>query len=123
MGLRFHRSVSVLPGVRVNFSKGIPSVSLGRRGLHYTIGAKGNRLTAGLPGTGLSYTDYEPHHRAEAEPGSRGRRRSGRTPLFGFVVFSALMLAMWAFSVMQDGGAPTGQFEPGHARQAIQLIR
>jgi len=38
-------------------------------------------------------------------------------------VFSALMLAMWAFSVMQDGGAPTGQFEPGHAPQAIQLIR
>jgi hypothetical protein len=113
MGFRFHRSLNVLPGVRVNFSKGMPSLSLGRRGLHYTIGAKGNRLTAGLPGTGLSYTDYEPHQRHRD-----GVRRAARhTPLFGFVLFAALMLAMWGWSVAQDsaGQQPPAGTAAAHA--------
>jgi hypothetical protein len=56
MGLRFRRSWGVLPGVRLNLGLKSGSVSFGVRGLHYTIGTRGQRVTAGLPGTGLYWT-------------------------------------------------------------------
>lgn len=61
MGFRFRRSVRVLPGVRLNLSRGGASVSLGGRGFHYTVGPKGTRTTVGIPGTGLSWSQYTPH--------------------------------------------------------------
>jgi hypothetical protein len=56
MGWRFRRSLSVLPGVRLNFGLRSGSISFGPRGLHYTIGTQGSRITAGIPGTGLYWT-------------------------------------------------------------------
>jgi hypothetical protein len=86
MGLRFHRSIKLLPGIRLNFGKRGISTSIGVRGAHVTYGPSGTRTTVGLPGTGLSYTHLEkPHHgrpvRTAAEaptgsaasPGSAGR--------------------------------------------------
>jgi hypothetical protein len=61
MGFRFRRSVRLLPGIRINLSSSGPSVSVGRRGFHYTIGPKGTRVTAGIPGAGLSWTHYSPY--------------------------------------------------------------
>ena len=54
---RFRRSMSIIPGVRLNFGKRGASVSLGPRGAKMTIGPTGTRVTAGLPGTGISYTE------------------------------------------------------------------
>lgn len=66
MGLRFRKSVRLLPGVRLNISKqGLSSLSIGGRGLTYNIGRKGTRGTVGLPGSGLSYSHYEKHATAE----------------------------------------------------------
>lgn len=56
MGFRFSKRFSVLPGVRVNVSKSNVSLSLGRRGMTYTKGASCDRVSIGLPGTGLSWT-------------------------------------------------------------------
>src|SRR5262249_35145220 len=56
MGLRFRRSVQIVPGLWLNFGLRSTSISVGRRGLNFTSGTKGSRVTAGLPGTGLSYT-------------------------------------------------------------------
>src|ERR1700733_9098086 len=56
MGLRFRRSWSLVPGIRVNLGLRSGSVSFGVRGLHYTVGTSGSRITAGLPGTGLFWT-------------------------------------------------------------------
>jgi hypothetical protein len=56
MGFRFRRSIRLLPGVRLNLSKGTPSISVGPRGLTTNIGKRGVRNTVGLPGSGLSYT-------------------------------------------------------------------
>lgn len=56
MGVRFHRSNEILPGIRLNFSKSGVGISLGKKGFRYSIGPKGNRMTVGIPGTGLSYT-------------------------------------------------------------------
>ena len=56
MGFRFRQSIKIAPGLRLNLGlKGI-SVSFGGRGLTYTVGRNGERVTAGIPGTGLSYT-------------------------------------------------------------------
>jgi hypothetical protein len=56
MGLRFRRSWNVLPGVRFNLGLKSGSVSFGSRGFHYTVGTSGSRITVGLPGTGLFWT-------------------------------------------------------------------
>ena len=56
MGLRFRRTWSVFPGIRLNLGLKSGSVSFGMRGLHYTVGTRGSRITAGIPGTGLFWT-------------------------------------------------------------------
>ena len=63
MAFRFRRSLRLVPGVRLNLSKSGASVSFGGRGFHYTIGPKGTRTTVGLPGTGLSWTEYTRHQK------------------------------------------------------------
>jgi hypothetical protein len=56
MGLRFRQSWNIIPGVRFNLGLKSGSVSFGPRGLHYTVGTTGSRVTVGLPGTGLFWT-------------------------------------------------------------------
>jgi hypothetical protein len=57
MGWRLWRRVRIAPGVTLNVGKSGPtSVSFGPRGLKLTAGRRGRRITAGLPGTGLFYT-------------------------------------------------------------------
>ena len=55
MGFRFQKRLSILPGVRINLSKGGVSTSLGPRGADMNIGRGGITTNAGIPGTGLSY--------------------------------------------------------------------
>ncbi len=61
MGFRFRKSISLLPGVRLNLSKRGGSVSLGEKGSTVNFGASGERTTFGLPGSGLSYSRYTPY--------------------------------------------------------------
>ena len=56
MSFRFWRRIRLAPGVTLNLSKSTASLSFGPRGAKYTISPRGNRVTAGLPGTGLFYT-------------------------------------------------------------------
>lgn len=57
MGLRFRKSISVAKGVKVNINKKSASVTVGKRGAHYTINTTGKQTASvGLPGTGLSYS-------------------------------------------------------------------
>src|SRR5258708_983327 len=68
MSLRFRRSISLFPGVKINFGKTGVSLSAGVRGAHVTLGRNGTRTTVGLPGTGLSYTHHEPHRAPDSLP-------------------------------------------------------
>jgi hypothetical protein len=107
MAWRFYRRVSLIPGLRANLSKSGVSLSIGHRGLWYTLGPHRRRVTVGLPGSGLYWTKserYPPHpaphagHRAAAE-----RLRSvepippadpphaGHRLLFAIAVFAALV--------------------------------
>lgn len=54
MGLRFHRSIRILPGVRLNVSKSGVSWSIGRAGATLNIRKDGVTRTIGIPGTGIS---------------------------------------------------------------------
>jgi hypothetical protein len=56
MGFRFRRSIRLMPGVRLNVGRKSASASIGIRGLSYTAGSMGRRVTVGLPGTGLYWT-------------------------------------------------------------------
>lgn len=66
MGFRLRRTFKIVPGVHLNLSGSGASVSLGPRGLHYTVGSRGTRTTIGVPGSGLSWTAYQPY----ASPGN-----------------------------------------------------
>ena len=60
-GLRFQRRIRVLPGVHLNASLSGVGVSVGGRGFHTGVTARGQRyVSAGLPGTGLSVRQYSP---------------------------------------------------------------
>jgi len=57
MSFRFWRRIRIAPGVTLNLSKTGGSLSFGVRGAHFTVGPHGKRVTAGIPGTGLFYTN------------------------------------------------------------------
>lgn len=70
MGIRFRRSVKLMPGVRMNLSGSGASFSFGGRGARINVSSRGTRATVGLLGTGLSYTT--------TASGSRSGRRSAQ---------------------------------------------
>lgn len=69
MGFRFQRRITLMPGVRLNFSKSGVGLSVGPRGMSLSAGPSGVHANAGLPGTGLSY-------RTKLGGGRRGRATS-----------------------------------------------
>ena len=57
MGLRYRKSITIFPGVKLNISKSGLSLSVGKKGAHVTAGTSGRKsVSVGLPGTGVSYT-------------------------------------------------------------------
>ena len=66
MGFRFRKSVTMLPGVRLNFSNGGVSTSVGGFGNTLNFSRRGVRHTASIAGTGMSYSSMV---------GGRRRRR------------------------------------------------
>ncbi len=54
MALRFRKSITLAPGIRMNLSGSGASFSLGGRGASVTVGKRGTFLNAGIPGTGIS---------------------------------------------------------------------
>lgn len=69
MGLRFRKSFKIAPGVKVNFGKKSSSVTLGGKGVHYTVNSKGKKTASvGIPGTGISYVS--------SSGGSSGNKKS-----------------------------------------------
>lgn len=72
MGLRFRRSLTILPGVKINFAKTGVSLSVGKGGSTVNFGSKGTKTTVGIPGTGLSHSTYSKYET------SGGDRKAGR---------------------------------------------
>ncbi len=56
MGLRFRKSIKILPGLKLNLSKSGISTSVGGPGHTVNFSSRGTKATFGIPGTGISYT-------------------------------------------------------------------
>ena len=56
MPFRFRRSIRIAPGIRLNLGRRGVSASAGGREGHISVGTRGARATATVPGTRLSYT-------------------------------------------------------------------
>jgi uncharacterized protein DUF4236/SH3 domain-containing protein len=107
---RFRRSIKILPGVRWNIGKKSTSVSLGGRGLTYTIGTKGSRTTVGIPGTGLSYTQIHSHSKPgsavpppplpSSVPSSQVPTKSNASKFF--YVFGMILLVIWLLGKLSE---------------------
>lgn len=79
MGFRWRRSVQIVPGVRLNFSKSGISTSIGGKGITVNLKPGRTRTTVGIPGTGLSYTaSISSSSRARSE--SVERKAAGLKP-------------------------------------------
>ncbi len=59
MGYRFFKRIKLAKGLYVNITPSGPSLSIGKTGSRITFGHHGYRTTMGIPGSGLSYTNYE----------------------------------------------------------------
>lgn len=64
MGLRFRKSISIMPGVKINFGKKGTSITTGVPGFKKTFHSSGRVTTSiGIPGTGISYVKTENKNR------------------------------------------------------------
>jgi hypothetical protein len=89
MSLRLWRRKQLFSGMRVNLSKSGLSLSVGRKGAWYTSGPRGQRVTAGWPGTGLFWTEKLP-------PLAAVHRRHGTGELIvGLIVIVAVAVLLF----------------------------
>ena len=95
MGFRFRKSFRIAPGIRINISKkGLSSVSLGGRGATLNVGSdSGSRVTVGIPGTGLSYSERLDSPESVQEATESAGDQSGP----GIIVKTILLLGAISF--------------------------
>ena len=78
MGLRFRKSIKILPGVKLNLGTKSASVSVGKKGMHYTMSTTGRKtVSVGLPGTGLSYVKTIGSSKPKSSTGYRTGGQNG----------------------------------------------
>jgi Protein of unknown function (DUF4236) len=114
MGLRFRRSIRIMPGIRVNLSLRGTSISVGGRGATYNLSRRGSRVTLGLPGTGLSYTHTVSRQNPIAALSSSipQRRRYSATPL----VIATFLLGLFYLATHPTGTPQTSSFRVPQAQ-------
>ena len=111
MPVRFNKRIKIMPGISVNIGKrGVSSVSFGKRGARMTVGKKSVRTTAGVSGTGLSYSKHHSYSRKKAGKHSIGQAQNGgalmdkKPKKIGRFPKSSIWL--WVFSGIVLIGAP-----------------
>lgn len=78
MSLRFRRSIKLIPGVRLNFSKSAIGLSVGVPGARISVNTRGDVYTsAGIPGTGLYSVDRTSLRGSRSRGGRRGGVEEG----------------------------------------------
>ncbi len=128
MGFRFRKTISILPGVRLNFSKSGVSTSIGRPGAAINIGKRGVRGTVGLPGTGLSYSDmivrrHGRNDKVDDIDDVAPVNGAGRKLLIGLVVIvlGALAIVLVGAQISDRHQEPAG-FQPNSVGSAAVLV-
>lgn len=73
------KSFKIAPGVRLNVGTKSAGISVGGKGLRYSVNSKtGSRVTVGIPGTGISYTTSGRSYNSSAYSRNRELRRLER---------------------------------------------
>jgi hypothetical protein len=89
MAIRFHRSLKLLPGVRLNLGKRGIGISAGVRGFRVGVDSRGKAYTsAGIPGTGLSVRKYA----QQSDP--RGAQRIQGAFVIGILIGIGLIVVL-----------------------------
>jgi len=120
MPIRFRKSFTLFPGVKVNVSKGGTSITVGKKGFHLNFSKRGVRQTVGLPGSGISETSYlfkdneekkesEKEEQVDDKPKPRRTRRSikeNASSPWGFFFFVLIALFFIYFGASAFGLLP-----------------
>jgi len=142
MPIRFRRTFTLFPGVKINVSKGGMSVTVGRKGFHLNFSRHGVKETVGLPGSGLSQSSYlfkndpgeekekrDENEVVESEDSHRSRKRArtvrtkretrqDNSSAWGFFLF--IFIALFLIYV---GGVFLGVLPPSNLiTQFLQLL-
>jgi hypothetical protein len=94
MGFSFRRSVKILPGVRLNFSKSGVSTSVSALGVTQNFSKRGKRTTINLPGVGLNHTSYAKRQPAYLQRQPASEKKSGSTFQLVALVIAVLVVAV-----------------------------
>lgn len=131
MPVRFRRTFTLFPGVKVNVSKGGMSISVGRKGYHLNFSKRGVRQTVGLPGSGISQTSYlykndsdedetekeEEEEKAaseEASPARKKRRTKRETEVRGSSPWGFFLFTFIAAFLIYFAGVLLGLLPASH---------
>lgn len=71
MGFNFRKSIKLGKNFRVNLSKSSVGLSAGVKGARVSVGPKGIRKTACIPGTGISYTEQKSWNQINKSVGTK----------------------------------------------------
>ena len=112
MGFKFRRSVKIMPGVKLNFSKRGVSTTFGVKGARYTMGSGGRRTASvGIPGTGISYVTTRNKHTARKVSQNAVGYYSKTTTLILCLMFG--LLGVHRFYVDKKGTGILWSFSAG----------
>ncbi|WBO24316.1 DUF4236 domain-containing protein [Sphingomonas abietis] len=105
--------MSIVPGVRLNFSKSGVSTSIGGHGATVNLSKRGTRTTIGIPGSGLSYSTLTPHapHLPGAVAGQQTKSNGA-----GWIAGIGAVIVLGAVGLY----SASPRTAPGTAPQAVQ---
>ncbi|HKY54781.1 MAG TPA: DUF4236 domain-containing protein [Anaerolineales bacterium] len=78
MPIRFRRTFTIFPGVKVNVSKGGISFSVGKPGATLNFSKRGVRQTVGIPGSGVSHSSYIVKNKADEDDKEKETEKDDR---------------------------------------------
>ena len=107
MGMRFRKSITVAPGVRLNIGKKSVGVSVGNKygGVSYNT-RTGARARVSAPGTGLSYSTKVGGHKQEPAVQSYVSKEKNKWTSF----WLCLMLGFFGAHKFYEGKTKVGLF-------------
>lgn len=94
MAMRFRKSLKLAPGLRLNISKKGASVRVGPKNAGYTAGTSGQRVSASIPGTGVSFSSKVGKRKSDNQ-NTNSSMSSWAAGLVGFILIFAFL--SWLF--------------------------
>ncbi len=136
MPIRIRKSFTIFPGVKVNVSKGGTSITVGKKGFHLNFSKRGVRETVGLPGSGISETNYlykkdanDEQKREAKQEESRGettprpkRHAEPRARESTWSPWGCLLFLLIAVSLIYLGASALGLLPPHALTSVLQSV-